>query len=262
MRSDHTFAICAYKESPYLETCIQSLLAQEEPSTIIMCTSTPNDLIASLASTYELPLFVDDSEPGIASDWNYALSCAQTPYVTIAHQDDVYEPAYAQRMQAAMDAMEHPLLFFTNYGEIRGDERVTESHLLSVKRRLLHSLEDGKNASSKKARRRALSLGSAICCPSVTMAVNNLPHPVFADELKSNLDWQAWTRIANLEGQFYYDSEVLMYHRIHEGSETSALIVDNTRTAEDLYMLKQFWPAPIASLLNIIYKRGQKSNES
>lgn len=262
MKPDHTFAICAYKESPFLETCIQSLVTQEEPSAIILCTSTPNDLISSLANTYELPLFVNDQKPGIASDWNYALSCAQTPYVTIAHQDDVYEPAYAKRMQAAMDAMEHPLLFFTNYGELRGGERVTESNLLNAKRKLLHGLENGRNAFSKKTRRRALSLGSAICCPSVTMAVKNLPSPVFTDELKSNLDWQAWARIANLEGQFYYDSGILMYHRIHEGSETSALIMDNTRTAEDLYMLKQFWPAPVASLLNFIYKRGQKSNGS
>lgn len=261
MTSDHTFAICAYKESPYLEECIQSLLAQEEPSAIVLCTSTPNDHISSLAATYDLPLFTSGQKPGIASDWNYALSQADTPYVTIAHQDDTYEPAYSKRMRAAMSSLEHPLLYFTNYGEIREQKRVTESRLLAVKRRLLSPLEDGRHASSKKARRKALSLGSAICCPSVTLAVHNLPHPVFTNELKSNLDWQAWTRIANMEGQFYYDSEVLMFHRIHEGSETSALIVDNTRTEEDLYMLKQFWPSPLASLLNLVYKRGQKSNE-
>lgn len=262
MTSDHTFAICAYRESPYLEECIQSLLTQEEPSLVIICTSTPNDWIDSLADKHHLPLFVSGQKPGIASDWNYALSCADTPYVTIAHQDDIYEPAYSKHMQAAMNSLEHPLLYFTNYGEIRGCERITESKLLTVKRNLLKSLQDGSRASSKKVRRRALSLGSAICCPSVTLAVNNLPTPVFTDELKSNLDWQAWARIANMDGQFYYDSEVLMFHRIHEGSETSALIVDNTRTEEDLYMLKQFWPSPIASFLNLIYKRGQKSNES
>lgn len=262
MKSDHTFAICAYKESPYLEACIQSLLTQEDTAQIILCTATPNKHIASLADVYELPLFVNDNEPGIASDWNYALACADTPYVTIAHQDDIYEPAYSKHMRAGMAAMKRPLLYFTNYGEIRGRERITESHLLAVKRRLLRLLENGRNASSKRVRRRALSLGSAICCPSVTLAVNNLPHPVFAEGLKSNLDWQAWARIADMDGQFYYDPEILMYHRIHEGSETSALIVDSTRTEEDLYMLKQFWPSPIASLINLVYKRGQKSNES
>ena len=51
-----------------------------------------------------------------------------------------------------------------------------------------------------------------------------------------------------------------MYHRIHEGSETSALIKDNTRTAEDREMLRRFWPAPIAWALNLAHGLGRKSN--
>ena len=42
---NHTFAICAYKESPFLEECIQSLLGQTIPSTIIIVTSTDNAYI-------------------------------------------------------------------------------------------------------------------------------------------------------------------------------------------------------------------------
>ncbi|WP_251213108.1 glycosyltransferase family A protein [Adlercreutzia murintestinalis] len=259
--TDHTFAICAYKESPYLEECIVSLKNQEDPSNLIICTSTPNEHIRSSAQRFEIPLFVNPNGPGIASDWNFALEQAMTPYVTIAHQDDVYASAYSTHMRKAMCSMSTPLLFFTDYGEIRNEKTVTESRLLTVKRRLLAPLCDGQRASSKKARRRALSLGSAICCPSVTLAMNNIPKPVFKDNMKSNLDWQAWSEIALLDGQFYYDSEILMFHRIHPDSETSALIVDDTRTAEDLFMLSQFWPRPIAKVLNHFYQNGQKSND-
>ena len=45
----HTFVICAYKESPYLEECIKSLKKQTLKSEIIISTSTPNDLIKKLA---------------------------------------------------------------------------------------------------------------------------------------------------------------------------------------------------------------------
>ena len=38
----HTFAICAYKKSRYLENCILSLKKQTVTSNIIMVTSTPN----------------------------------------------------------------------------------------------------------------------------------------------------------------------------------------------------------------------------
>ena len=47
---NHTFAICAYKESPFLEECIQSLLGQTIPSTIIIVTSTDNAYIQKIPS--------------------------------------------------------------------------------------------------------------------------------------------------------------------------------------------------------------------
>ncbi len=45
----HTFVVCAYKESKYLEECIMSLVNQEVKSHIIMVTSTPNEYISSMA---------------------------------------------------------------------------------------------------------------------------------------------------------------------------------------------------------------------
>lgn len=257
----HTFAIPAYKESPYLEDCVRSLLQQEAKSRVIMCTSTPNAYIADIASRYDLPLSINPEPPGIASDWNFAIACARTPYVTIAHQDDTYEPQYSARMLQAMGSLSKPLLFFSDYGELRGQQRETASSLLAVKRKMLSPLKAGRFASSRFVRRRILSFGSAICCPSVTLAVDNLEQPIFSNQLKCDLDWQAWSTISRLEGQFFYDPEILMYHRIHEGSETSALIADATRTNEDLFMLRQFWPGPIASLINKVYQRSQTSNQ-
>ena len=96
MKQLHTFAVCAYKESPYLEDCLQSLMAQTVDSHIIMATSTPNDFISSIAEQYNLPLFVNHGEGGITQDWNFAYTHADSKYVTIAHQDDIYEPAKAK----------------------------------------------------------------------------------------------------------------------------------------------------------------------
>ena len=36
INTNHTFAICAYKESPYLEECIQSLMNQTVKSDILI----------------------------------------------------------------------------------------------------------------------------------------------------------------------------------------------------------------------------------
>ena len=45
---DHTFVICAYKESKYLEELIKSLKAQTVKSNVIMSTSTPNEYIKKM----------------------------------------------------------------------------------------------------------------------------------------------------------------------------------------------------------------------
>ena len=46
--NDHTFVICAYGDSPFLEDCINSLLSQTVKSNIILYTSTPSVFIDSI----------------------------------------------------------------------------------------------------------------------------------------------------------------------------------------------------------------------
>lgn len=158
------------------------------------------------------------------------LAVPRRPLVTIAHQDDAYCPDYSTRMLAAVNSVTDPLLFFTDYGELRDGKEVDNNTLLQAKRRLLYPLRDGRHATSWLVRRRALSLGCAICCPSVTLNLALLSTPPFSNSFKCDLDWDAWERASRLKGSFYYGSSILMYHRIHAGSETTALIMDSTRT--------------------------------
>lgn len=260
LESDHTFAVCAYKSSPYLRECLESVTHQTTETNVIIATSTPTASIRTLADEYKVPLFVRDGEPGIADDWNYAVACAGTPLVTIAHQDDTYEASYAEEALAALNSANHPLIYFTNYGELRGGKPVDDNRLLRIKRLLLSPIKDGRLSNSKIVRRRILSFGSSISCPSVTLVLPNLWSPVFLNEFSSNLDWDAWERASKLEGDFYYNSRILMHHRIHEGSETTALIGNNVRTREDYLMLCRFRPKCIARFINALYVSGQKSN--
>jgi glycosyltransferase involved in cell wall biosynthesis len=258
----HTFVICAYGASSYLQECVDSLLAQNTKTNIVVATSTANDTIRHICDEHNFKLFINNESKGIGSDWNFALSKVETPMATIAHQDDIYCPNYATRCIEKFETSQKPLLFFTGYGEIRGDELVDSNKILEVKKRMLKPLESAKGASSIKKRRRILSLGSAISCPSVSFYLPNLKQPIFSTKMKCSLDWQAWSDIALQSGDFLYAPEVLMYHRIHEGSATSNLIADNTRSTEDLAILKQYWPSPIAKLINSVYSSAQSSNSN
>ena len=113
---------------------------------------------------------------------------------------------------------------------------------------------------SKWVRRRILSMGSPICCPSVSYCKKNLPEQIFKQHFRSCEDWEAWEKLSRYRGSFIYCKKILTYHRIHEGSETTAIIQDNGRSAEEYEMYRKFWPKVIAKILVRLYARGQKSN--
>lgn len=258
---DHTFVICAYKNSKYLEDCVRSLLRQDVASNVIAVTSTPSEHIQSVMQRMHIPLFINEDGPGIAVDWNFALSLVNTPLATIAHQDDIYLSDYTSTMLAYMNGASRPLIFFSNYGELRGDQTIDTNRLLSIKRKMLWPLQFKRAKNSKMIRRMILSFGSPICCPSVTFNLLRLQRPIFTTGYKSDLDWQAWERISKFDGSFEYCDRILMRHRIHEDSETSLLINNDVRTAEDLEMLELFWPSSIARLINHFYSKSQGSNQ-
>ena len=258
----HTFAICAYKKSPYLTDCLDSITKQSgECSDIFIASSTPSAWLEDIASSYGVNLYINEGEAGIGQDWNFAYLHAKTPYVTIAHQDDVYCSQYAQTAVDALESFPSSLIFFSDYGELRNGERVTDNRLLNIKRRLLAPLKNRKKAASTGRKRAALRFGSAICCPSVTFNAANCPNPPFVVGMKSNLDWATWEKLSRLEGEFLYEPSVCMYHRIHEESTTTKLIASQERGKEDLQMLCQFWPAPVAWAIDKVYAKGMSSNE-
>lgn len=261
-KEDHSFIICAYQESPYLEACLRSLLRQSVSSAVWIVTSTPNAYIQKIAEKYKIPVICNHGESGLAGDWNFAIQTADTPLVTIAHQDDIYGKHYTEAILKAAERCTHPLIFFTDYDELRGSRVTKTNKLLRVKRLMLTPLKIRFLWSSRWIRRRILSLGSAICCPSVTLAKNNLDLPVFENNMKSNIDWQAWEKISCKKGEFAYIPHPLMLHRIHEGSTTSKLLEDDKRREEDLFMYRKFWPEWIARGIEHFYKSAEKSNTS
>lgn len=259
--TDHTFVVCAYKESPYLESCIQSLKAQTVRSRVIIITSTPNDYIKNIAEIYGIPYYINEDEGGITQDWNFGYTRAKTKYITIAHQDDVYEPKYLEYAIACLEGSKKPLIFFCDYFEVRNGEKVYKNNLLKVKKLMLFPFRIRCFQKSIWVRRRVLSFGSPICCPSVTFARANLPEIVFENHFRACEDWEAWEKISKIKGDFLYSSIPLMGHRIHEESETSAIIGDNMRTQEEYEMFCKFWPKWIAKIIGKQYAKGQESNK-
>ena len=224
---EHTFVVCAYKQSEYLEDCIISLKKQTIPSNIILCTSTPNDYINDIAGKYSIEVFINEdgvkNGSNIAKDWNFALSKSST--------------------------------------EIKNDLEVKSNKLLKIKRILLSPLKNVNHWSSIRTRRKCLSFGNPICCPSVSFCLDNLKQPIFESGMKSNIDWDAWEKLSKENGEFAYVPKILMSHRIHAESTTTAVIAESSgRSIEDYNMLCKFWPEWVSKLIEFFYKDSEKQN--
>lgn len=258
--TEHTWVICAYKVSTYLEDAIKSVKSQTLKSNIIMVTSTPNEHIQGLSKKYDIPLFVNLGESGIAGDWNFGYEKATTNIVTICHQDDIYKENYAESIKKMIDRDKSTLIAFSGYGELRDGTEVYSNKLLNIKKIMLFPLRIGAFQKSKWIRRRILSMGSPICCPAVTYVKSNLPMFAFQNHYKSDLDWEAWENISRIIGRFSYDYKPLVLHRIHEESATTEIIGESLRSKEDYEMFCKFWPKWVARIICNQYVKSEKSN--
>ena len=257
----HTFAICAYKESEYLEECIKSLVNQEVPSNIILATSTPNDFIKGLCDKYGIEMYVNTGDSGITQDWNFAYAQADAEYVTIAHQDDVYEPDFLEKTLKYIGNKHDFIIAFTDYYEIRNDKKVYTNKILKVKRMMLAPLKKDKNQSSKFIRRRILSIGCPICCPAATYNKVRAGKSIFDTNYINSCDYKTWCDLAELNGEFIYIDKPLLGHRIYAESATSKNLGENIRKKEDLEIMSLYWPKFIANGINSVYALSEKSNK-
>ncbi len=257
MTAIHTFAICAYKDSPYLETLIDSLKKQTfQGSRILLATSTPSPFLEGVAKRYALPYCINPEQKGIASDWNFALACSETELITIAHQDDVYFPDYAQCIIAAMQNNADATLAFTNYGDLCEGKLYKHRLYLEIKRMLLWAFYLKRSHRSKWMKKSALVFGNAICCPSVTFRQTGEKPICFDNTFSVNLDWAMWLKLAEKPGAFVYIPQMMMAHRIAESMETANAIKDNRRYEEDLRIFEMLWGPKTAKLLMKFYKKA------
>ena len=258
--SIHTFVVLAYKESKYLESCIKSVLNQKYKSNVVIATSTPNKYIDKLAKKYNLEVIVNNNSIGIGGDFDFAISCAKSKLVTIAHQDDIYNFEYSFEIIKKYEKCKNSIILFSDYYEIKNENNEYKNTNLRIKRILLFPLRFNILNGKKFWKRRSLSLGCPICCPSVTFVKDKISLPLFEYDFRCNIDWHAWETLSKKNGNFSFINKCLMGHRVHEESTTTEIINDNKRTKEDLEMFKRFWPNFIAKFINKFYIKSEKNN--
>lgn len=258
MSPTHAFVVCAYKENPYLPETIESLKNQTVQSPITVSTSTPSDYLERVCEEHQVPLIINRNLGRAGDDWNYAYNSMDADLVTIAHQDDFYEPNYLERILAKYTS--DSSIIFTDYYELRDGKRVDSNSLLNIKRVMNAPLRIGPFNNSQFVKRRMLSLGCAICCPAVTFHKPITGESVFDTKFINSCDYKTWVDLASKPGRFVYIPEKLLGHRIYAESATSLNLENDIRKKEDLEILESLWPSFIAKAINKAYAQSEKSN--
>lgn len=231
-------------------------------SPVWISTSTPFDGLNEIASKYGAQVHVHGPNRGIAHDWSVAVACAGSEWVTIAHQDDIYLPGFAEQTVAALRTVDKASLAFTGYSEIAGEVVRKRSAMLWIKLALLELAFLGRpRIVGTWAKTNALRFGCPIPCPAVTLR-RETARGIFDPDFSINLDWSAWLKLAQNPdaGAFVYVRKALMLHRIHPDSATTGGISGGARAQEDERMFRRMWPARIARLISALYRHSYKSN--
>lgn len=253
---NHTFAVCAYKESPYLEKCIRSLLAQTSREGIIICTSTPSKYIEDIACKYGIELYVREGQSDICTDWNFAYDSAKTPYVTIAHQDDLYSRHYLEEIMMAAGKYSDSQIIYTDYYPIDAQGKYKKDINFRI-RKLLNTVMRLDCASDKPfLKKLPFHFGNTICCPTVTYHKQRLGASVFKTDLKYDIDWDTFYRLAGEAGRFVYVPKPLVCYRIHELATSSEFINNKNRELEDIEMFSKMWPDFMVRNIMRLYKKA------
>ena len=263
-RLNHAFVIPAYGDSPFLPACLASIAAQSTAgSDVVIATSTPSAYLAEVARRFEVPLAVNPRRESIGCDWNFALGATAARTVTIAHQDDTYRPDYLARMREALAREPDATMAFSDFVETaeRGMRPIHPN--IRIKRYLTRRAFGSASAiRDRGAKRRLLAWGNPLCCPSVVLDRAQRADFRFSEAMHSNLDWEAWLRLADAPGAFVYVREPLVVRRIHGQSETSVRIADRRRRDEDREMFARFWPAPVAASIAAVYRASYLANRT
>jgi hypothetical protein len=256
MSKEHSFVVLAYKDSPFLEGCMECLAAQTVKTQTILATSTPSPFIDAVAARFNVGVRVNPRADGIGADWNFGLSATSANFVTLVHQDDTYAPRFVERTLELFEKHPEAALCFTSYAEIDDHGKQKTSKISIVK----HALEKSILGSREKVRgtrlRAFLAFGCPLPCSAVTFNRARLSDFLFSLNYKANLDWDAWLRLQERGETFLHASERLIGRRHNPMTETSRLIRAGVRQKEDLEMFKRIWPTPLSDTIAYLYRAG------
>lgn len=129
----HTFVVPSHNQAKYLPTTIDALLAQEEPSEIVISEDFSTDESSQIARAYadkhpgRIRLTQPPSHRGMFPNWNWGVSLVRTEWATIMGADDVALPHFSKTIREGAAKSADAVVVCADWDFIDGEDKLLSS---------------------------------------------------------------------------------------------------------------------------------------
>lgn len=189
-----TVAVPVYNGARFLARTLESLLAQEHDAfDVVAIDDRSTDDSAAIAESLRVRVVRNEVRRGLAGNWNAAFALASTPLLVIAHQDDVYEPAFLATAERLLET--HPRAFIAHTRAQYVDERERPAGNAASRFKDSFWPADEPYEREPDAELRMLHGGNYIICPAVMYRMSAVTKiGAFNERYRFVPDWEYWLR--------------------------------------------------------------------
>lgn len=233
-----TFAIPFYSGVPYLRHAIESVRAQSLKDWVCIVVDdagAETDTESAVASYGDsrIRYVRNQSNLGLAGNWNEALRISDTPLVALLHSDDELMPGYGEAVIAAHVAHPNAVAVFTRASIIGPDSKPVFSLPDRIKR-VIESLKGSAATVSGEEGLNGLLKGQYIFCPTLCYRASRLDADPFQPRWRMVADLEFLASTLLKGGEFVGIPEELYSYRRHEESQTALLTATTERFDEEI----------------------------
>jgi len=234
-----TVVIPVHNGARYLPETICSLQAQTLRDFRLLCIDdASDDDSAAVIETAGVELMPNERRLGLAKTWNRAVALADSEYLVLAHQDDVYDPAYAETMLDAIASLPRAFAVHCKVRTIDDGGRAIAHPAAVFKERFW---PDGNRVEREPALELAmLQRGNYVVAPTVMFRRSAvLCIGPFDERYEFVTDWEYWMRGVLAGFTLGGVPSRLVAFRRHEQTATRAHERTLRRYEEELDLLRR-----------------------
>lgn len=254
MAFSHTFVVPSHNQAKFLPATIDALLAQEEPSAVIISEDFSSDDSPQIAESYaaKYPDRIRVTRPaehrGMFPNWNWGVGLVRTEWATIMGADDIALPNFSRTVREGAGKSANAAVVCANWDFIDGDDKFLFSE---------------KVLTLPEVSRPPDTFYQLLPANKIHPAAHAFRHDIwkrvggFPEQLKFYGDWAFWLSVAPHGDTVHVPRTIARYRVAYRPGIVAARM--HEQFADEVYMQTELIPAIGRQITNLRTERLRKA---